>query len=305
MPPETDTRTFYLAAQNVLQHLYPEATDLDYLNTGNNSVVFQFKANGKARVVKLSERNVFNFEKYRLSTFAHDNLPLPQPAQQGQVGPYFYFIQDMCPGYKPDYAQVSEWFPDLVKHLLTLHRTAMPLTQPATVHRTDINWAQFLSNHLGFQKKIYLRYQQSPQFDAQLHNILVKHLIESLPFCQVPLFQIHGDLHIGNLKVTGQNLTGILDFSSYCYGDFLFDYSWALLYSPPEVVFKHIDMLYYHASEAGFPLEHFVERLGACLIKVGMIQMAHKAVIKQDWEGFNLLKHNLRTLFNAPQRWQK
>lgn len=95
---------------------------------------------------------------------------------------------------------------------------------------------------------------------------------------------VHDDLLNFNVLVDGERISGVLDWGSSIYGDFLYDVAKLVFYQPWFPAWRNIDF----ASEArahydsiGLAVPRFAERLRCYCIRIGLADMAYSAFRKR------------------------
>ncbi len=97
---------------------------------------------------------------------------------------------------------------------------------------------------------------------------------------------IHDDLINRNLLVKGERISGVLDWGSSQYGDFLYDLAKLHFYQPWYAAWRNIDFAAEaraHYQAIGLAVPHFAERLLCYALRIGLADMAYSAFRKR-WD---------------------
>ena len=97
---------------------------------------------------------------------------------------------------------------------------------------------------------------------------------------------IHSDLLHFNVLVTGDRITGVLDWGCGLHGDFLYDLAWFCFWAPWYTAWDSIDFqaeAAQHYARTGLTVPHFEERLRACQIHIGLEGQAYQAYVAR-WD---------------------
>jgi hygromycin-B 4-O-kinase len=95
---------------------------------------------------------------------------------------------------------------------------------------------------------------------------------------------VHSDLLNRNVLVRGATITGVLDWGSSLYGDFLFDVAWLWFFAPWSSGWETVDFrneAAKHYVAIGLDVPRFEERLGACALYIAIDALAYLA-----WQGW-------------------
>jgi aminoglycoside phosphotransferase (APT) family kinase protein len=142
-------------------------------------------------------------------------LPIPVPVRTGRPGcgyPWYWSVVPWLPGKS---ALVARWDPgfmaaDLGRFLSRLH-------QPAPEDAPLNPWRGVpLAGRDGIFRKQLDQLRGTADRNAALR--LWERAVSTAPWPGPPVW-IHGDLHPGNLLVTNERLSGVIDFGDLCGGD--------------------------------------------------------------------------------------
>lgn len=290
-------------AQLILKKFHPGHSHFTVLDQGNFSTVFSFHDANQDLVIKIKSQGHYNNEVKRYQDLSQSELPLSRPLKNGVLGPYAFLIATRCPGKTvSSYLELLKIQEDFTKCMSLLHQQALPIPRPPILKGSLEDWEHFLTQFIGAHARMVRAYQGSPQYDAELFQMLFQYLIQTAPTLNAKLYPIHGDLNGNNIFIHNQKISGLIDFSGYFYGDYLYDYTWFLLSIPTEQLMDTIQKLYRDLKKLGMPLEQFKERILTSLCHGALIGISFFTVQHPSESDIARIKANIRyALKHLPQ----
>ncbi len=115
-------------------------------------------------------------------------------------------------------------------------------------------------------------------------------LVEMVEDCPEERALFHDDLINRNVLVDGDRISGVLDWGSSKYGDFLYDIANLVFYRPWFPAWRNIDFAAEaraHYAAIGLEVPHFVERLRCYSLRIALDGVAYSAFRKR-WDEVEL-----------------
>src|SRR5207244_3903613 len=98
-------------------------------------------------------------------------------------------------------------------------------------------------------------------------------LEETIDACPDARHLVHSDLLNFNLLVADDRITGVIDWGSAMYGDFLWDVAWFAFWQPWYPAWRGLDFpeaARQHFAEIGLDVPEFDARLRGCELAIGL-----------------------------------
>jgi hygromycin-B 4-O-kinase len=266
--------------------------DVSLLAAGAWSRAFSFRAGSQDFVVRLSALDE-DFHKDRLAArHASAALPIPRVLEVGTTESGFFAISERAFGddlENADEAQMRARLPALMAALDAMRTADIADTSGYGVWRADGNahhatWREALlsaaidgpgrRNH-GWRERLASSPTGTGAFDAAFEEL--RRLAEVIPQSR---HLIHADLLNRNVLAEGDRITGVFDWGSSMYGDFLFDLAWISFWAPWYPAWAVIDFreaAARHYAAIGLEVPAFEERLRACEIYIALDGQAYQA----------------------------
>lgn len=262
------------------------------LSTGAWSEAFAFKWDGRPLVVRFSALEEDFRKDEHAARWRSPVLPIPEVLAVGKADPGFYAVSERLFGDDIDDRSEPELrvlIPSLLGMLDALRVVDVSSRTGYGVWGADANapygtWAETLldvardrpeQRHHGWRRRL----AASPTGDGpfrEAHDALAA-LVPGLPAGR---HLIHGDLLYRNVLVTGDRITGLLDWGSAMYGDALFDLAWICFWSAWYPAWRAIDWAAEargHLAATGLIVAGFDERLRACQLYIGLEGQGYQA----------------------------
>jgi aminoglycoside phosphotransferase (APT) family kinase protein len=240
-------------------------SQLEWLEKGMNNQALAFFYEGQPQILRISRERESVWNDNAAAHHLWDRLPIPFAAWEGEIGPYFWVIQPQCPGRAMAVMPIAEQralIGSVVQTLLNLHGAALKWPPP------PLDWqATQLIQGLGTAST---KLSQHTLLKPAVFERLYQELLSYLPFCPVPAWMIHGDFKPEHLFFNQGQLTGIIDWSAFGIGDFVYDAAVLLFYLPPELEPEFRLALQQNYQRYGLPLENWRERLLAYQLRTAL-----------------------------------
>ncbi len=285
------------AALAFLRERFGAAARITVMRPGEWSAAYAVRT-AEADLVARSSAYDEDFEKDAYAArYRSAALPIPPIVERGPALGGFYAVAERVSGEHIDgldEAQMRRVLPSLFGALDAMRavdlsaasgfglwradgRTAYPTwramllgiaTEPAT--RGAPGWREVLAaspTGVGPFEESYARLRE-----------LVEH-------CPEERHLIHDDLVNFNVLVDGERISGVLDWGSSIYGDFLYDLAKLVFYQPWYPAWRNIDFVTEaraHYDAIGLAVPHLAERLSCYGVRIGLADMAYSAY-RERW----------------------
>lgn len=286
------------AATDFLRERFGAAARISVTRPGEWSAAYAVRTADADVVVRFSAYDE-DFEKDAYAArYRSAALPIPPIVEWGPALGGFYAVAERVSGEHLDgldEARTQRVLPSLFSALDAMRaidlsaasgcglwradgRTAYPTwratllgiaTEPAT--RGAPGWREVLepsSTGVGPFEEGYARLRE-----------LVEH-------CPEERHLVHDDLINFNVLVDGDQISGVLDWGSSMYGDFLYDLAKLVFYQAWFPAWRSIDFAAEaraHYDAIGLAVPHFAERLRCYCTRIGLADMAYSAFRKR-WD---------------------
>jgi hygromycin-B 4-O-kinase len=285
-----------------------DPVDVIELAPGEWSQAFAYGHDGLDWVIRISGLEEAFRKDERAGRYASSALPVPRVVEVGPVGDGYYAISERLAGdvlETIDDRRLQALLPSLMATLDAMRLADVGdsigyggwgpdgvggyaswramLLDAATDHPTrhTHGWrARLTASETG----------DEPFLDAyRVLTSLVDHVPEDRHL-------VHADFMNRNVLVTGDRISGVLDWGCAMYGDFLMDLAWIDFWAPWSPGWQGVDIVaagVEHFRAIGLDVPNFEERLRACQIYIGLDGQAYQAH-KGQW--VELAKTAARTL---------
>jgi len=259
---------------------------------GEASQAFGFNVGNKVYIIRVNKHYSLGFKKdqYAYLNFSRYDLAIPKILQIGKIdSEYRYCISERAEGLTLNamtaeaVAELSEpIFDSLDKiHAIDISNYSGYGKWDADAVGVASSWNEYL---LTVNKYIEATSDKPGLFetsflDEGLWRHLYSRMVKLLEYCPKEKFLIHGDYGFGNILVKDRVITGIIDWESSMYGDYLFDIAWLGFWS------KRSDyvQLYLNRSELkGNQIDNFQERIKCYQLYIGLGALSFYAYSNQE-----------------------
>jgi hygromycin-B 4-O-kinase len=291
-PSDPDTVATFLREQ-----VGVDALEVTELVPGEWSQAFAYRYAGHDWVIRISGLEEAFRKDERAVRYATEALPIPRVLEVGPVGDGFYAISERLSGdmlETIDGRQLRALMPSLIATLDAMRLADVGDTigyggwDPDGVGGYP-SWRAMLldvtTDHAtqqthGWRSKLAASPTgEAPFFEA--YGVLTT-LVDDVPEVR---HLVHADLVNRNVLVTGDRISGVLDWGCAMYGDFLMDLAWIDFWAPWSPDWRGVDILAAgvdHFQAIGLHVPNFSERVRACQIWIGLDGQAYQAS-KGSW----------------------
>jgi len=244
-----------------------------------------------------------DFEKDAYAArYSSPPLPIPAIIEWGPALGGFYAVAPRMRGQHIDgldETRMRRVLPALFAALDAMRSVALPAASGyggwrANGHTSHGSWREWL---LGFFNEPATR--GAPPWRDLLHdlpNVVVAfeegyaRLVEMAEHCPEERNLFHDDLINRNVLVEGDRISGVLDWGSSKYGDFLYDIANLVFYRPWFPAWRDIDFAAEaraHYDAIGLAVPNFAERLACYCLRIALDGVAYSAFRKR-WDEVEL-----------------
>ena len=310
------------AAAFLAERFGGEIDAVEHLGTGAWSKAFGFRHAGDELVVRFGALREDFDKDQRAARFNGPGLPVPRVPEVGEaaaigavgraIGGYYAISQRLYGEYIDgvDGEQMRALLPSLFRALDALRLADVSDTRGYGSWGADgsapfPSWRAFLvDSHTdsperrthGWRARLAGSPTGAGPFDEAFR--VLQSLAPALPEDR---HLIHSDLLHFNVLVTGDQITGVLDWGCGLYGDFLYDLAWCCFWAPWFPAWDGIDFeaeAAKHFAQIGLEVPSFGERLRACQLHIGLDGQSYQAFVGR-WD--DLAQTAARTLEIARQ----
>ncbi len=263
-----------------------------FLTAGAWSRAFAFRHAGNDWVVRLNALDE-DFHKDRLAAaFRSAALPIPRFISMGETDSGFYAITERIVGDALEAAGESTMrsrLPSLFAALDAMRTADIRNTTGFGVWNAEgrgphHSWRDALlsvaiddpgrRDH-GWRDSLAASAVGTGPFDRGFAAL--RDLVPDLPEVR---HLVHSDLVNHNVLATGHRITGVFDWGSSIYGDFVYDVAWLAFWAPWHAHWGAIDFAAearHHYAEIGLDVPALDDRLRACQMAIGLDGQAYQA----------------------------
>lgn len=275
-----------------------EVDNLAPIGNGAWSHAYGFSCDNKNYVIRISKLDDnFNQDKWA-ARFSGEDLPIPQVLTIDKYEDHYYAISERIAGEHID-AVDREHMQRLLPSLLRLFSALKNADLSPTTgfghwdkygNGKHSSWQEFLLSVAedspgtilhGWKKNL-----ENSDYGSGDFNKIYASFQDVVRHCPNERQLIHSDLLNFNLLIDGDSISGVVDWGSAKYGDFLYDTAWFVFYTPWYESMMGIDFTkevqdYFTAKGENIP--QFSERLLACQLHIGLESIAYNSY-KKDWQ---------------------
>lgn len=273
------TRISQEAVQIFLDNYYDKpVSNLTFIAGGEGSQAFSFEINDEDFIIRINRHSDNGFKKdlYAFTHFKSSVIPIPEVLQIGMVDDgYYYAISRKAAGklFKtlPD-KEFDISLPDLFKVLEAIHQTPVSNTagygkwnSEGTAEKNT--WKTVMLDVDMFAKSMF----GNTFLEKDVWDKVYARFVELLPYCPEDKYLVHADYNFDNVLVQNGKITGVIDWESSMYGDFLFDVAWISFWA---IDFDYEKAYVEFSKTIGKDIKHFKERVLCYKLYIGLGSMS-------------------------------
>jgi hygromycin-B 4-O-kinase len=280
------------------QRLGGQVTNLERINHGEWSTAFSFTHRSGQYVVRFSARDEDFLKDQRVMRYRSSVLPVPNIIDIGPAFDGFYALSQQISGRffdTLDGAQLHHALPSLFDALDAM-RTA-DITDSngfgiwdgsgnaphATWHAVllDVATDRATNRTHGWRERLLSQSDAAEAFEVAYAAL--RRSLTDVP--RDARYLVHSDLLNFNVLVDHDVLSGVIDWGSALYGDFVWDIAWLTFWQPWYPAWRGIDITsaaQAHYAAIGLDVPNFAARVRCCELAIGLDGMAYQA-FKQRW----------------------
>lgn len=291
------------AAAFLRERFGADVAEVTHLGTGAWSKAFGFRQAADELVIRFGALRLDFDKDQRAARFDAPGLPVPPVREVGEaaatgeigraIGGYYAVSQRLHGTYIDDVdaAQMRSLLPSLFDALDAMRLADISDTCGYGMWDADgsapfSSWRDYLlaagvddpSRRIhGWRDRLAGSATGSAPFE-EAYRVL-RALAAGLPEDR---HLIHSDLLHFNVLVTGNQITGVLDWGCGLYGDVLYDLAWCCYWAPWFPAWAGIDFeaeAVKHYAMIGLDVPAFKERLRACQIHIGLDGQSYQAFV--------------------------
>jgi len=265
------------------------------LSGGNWSQAFAFRQRERDWVIRFGEYGE-DFAKDRLAhQFSSPDLPIPRVAEIGSGLGLHYCVSERVAGQFIDDADASE----MVKLIPAVFRMLDALRE-ADIQGLDgigmldangeapfTSWPDYLLSVDEETERVsgwHDALEDSPP-TLEIYRNSLGYLRQNVTACPNVRHLLHTDLLHYNVFVSGNAISGVIDWGNAMIGDFLYDLAHFTFYAPWYATMNGIDWLAEarsHFEAIGLKVDDFDVRLRCCELHIGIGGLAYGAS-RRSW----------------------
>ena len=241
-----------------------------------------------------------NFRKdaYVAEYFATEQIPAPAIVEIGKFDEkFFYAISKKAEGVTVNHMTPDEYqkvLPEMLSVLDAIHSTDIRATSgygkwsPRNGVGEFDSWRDFVLS-VGVHVKSGDLFETS-FLEKDVWEKVYSEIERLVEFSPNERWLVHSDYGGDNIVSDGEKVTGVLDWASSLYGDFLYDVAWLSFWSVKNDPEKIAENVY---RNKGIP--NFEERLRCCKLRIGLGSLSFYAYSNQK-DKYDLIKERTLSL---------
>jgi hygromycin-B 4-O-kinase len=293
---QADERAGALHARTVrallVDRLGGPITKLERIGYGEWSKAFRFRCAETDFIARFGAFDEDFLKDQRVMDYASPALPVPTILEVGRAFSGYYAISKRLPGTfieQLDAAGLVRVLPALLRALDAMRDVDLGATRGFGVWHADGNaphatWRDALLDVArdrptdrvhGWRPRI----GGAPSGEAAFTTALAE-LEVVVDTCPNERYLVHSDLLNFNLLVADDQVSGVIDWGSALYGDFLWDVAWFTFWQPWYPAWRGVDIAAAarrHLAAVGADVVRYDERMRACELAIGLDGMRYQA----------------------------
>ena len=260
-------------------------TQIEFLKGGESSQAFAFQSKGEGFVIRVNS-NEQNFEKdkYVAEHFASKQIPAPRIIEIGKFDEkLFYAISEKALGATVDNFSESEYqkiLPEMLSILDAIHAVDIHDTtgygkwSQNNGQGEDDSWKEAVLSVNMYVKDGNLF--KTSFLEKDIWDTVYSEIERLVEFCPEERYLIHSDYGGDNVVSDGEKVTGVLDWASSRYGDFIYDIAWLSFWPVKNDPQKVVENIYRNKG-----IQDFEERLLCYKLRIGLGSLSFYAYSEQ------------------------
>jgi len=280
-------------------------SDFEVIDGGEGSQAYAFAIAGEQYVIRVNKHSSQGFKKdaYTYEHFRSADIPIPKIVKIGMMpGNLHYCISQKVEGDTLDSfrgTDTKKVIEDLFKVFDAIHAVDISGTKGfgkwnAEGTGRSASWKECM---LGVDEWVKGTEGKPSLFETtflekEFWDRAYARLAELVEFCPEERRLVHGDYGFNNVLSDGKKITGVIDWESSLYGDFIFDLAWLCFWSQKEDYEKlYLD----HNKKQGIEIKNFKERLQCYQVCIGLQSISFFAYSGQK-EKYEMTKKTIGKL---------
>ena len=235
--------------EEVLSFLEKELTqsisDLEFISGGESSQAFSFEIKNEKYIIRVNNYsgNGFKKDQYAFLNFKSADLLIPEIFKIGQMDNGNYFaISEKVEGVtinKLPETEIDKINPNLIKILDKIHsidisnKTGYGKWEAGIGNANNHSWKEAI---LEVDKYVKNQDNKPTLFETSflekdVWDKLYASLLNLIKYCPEERYLIHADFGSDNILCKDDKITGVIDWESSMYGDFMYDLAWLSFWS--------------------------------------------------------------------------
>ncbi|MEN9649391.1 MAG: hypothetical protein RL094_358 [Candidatus Parcubacteria bacterium] len=284
-----------------------DISNFEVIIGGEGSQAYSFTSKDQEYVIRINKHHTLGFKKdeYAYTHFASPTIPIPKVYTVGKITSDLRFcISEKVKGdilTSFSHTEVESLQPNIFAVLDSIHATDIKHTKGFGKWNAEGNgefdsWKQYVLTVDKYAKGMsgVPGLFETTFLEKDFWDVAYARLTELLPLCPEERFLVHGDYGFNNMLSDGKDITGVIDWESSMYADFLYDVAWLSFWS------KSVDYqtLYLeHLQKKGKTIEHFNERILCYKLFIGLSSLSFYAYSSQK-EKYEKTKSTIGNLLN-------
>lgn len=249
-------------------------SNLSFIGGGEGSQAFSFEAEGENFIVRVNKHSNSGFKKdrYAFLNFGSKIIPIPEIVDIGQInsGEFFAISKKVEGGMVRNLSneEFNNTAQSFFKTLEEVHSVDIKTTKGYGKWNTEgvseyTSWKDMLLDVDSHAKNMF----ENTFLEKDVWNQIYAKFVDLVDFCPEDRYLIHGDYSIDNVLAKNGKITGVVDWETSMYGDFLFDVAWLSFWSRG---FDYEKSYLEFIKTIGKDIENFEERVLCYKLYIGL-----------------------------------